>query len=347
MQRRKVYAPGAAVLLVALLAGCTGDSGSDDGGDGKSGDTAGATAAAEPGKYRTLPEACGTVDRSALDAMLPGLTDVEDPRQREKAYEGAATVTYDTDRRVGCRWKVGSADATHHLLVDFERVVSYDGAVSDDARAQEVYRTKLREAGIPEPPSDAESEPEESEGSEDSESSEGSAKPEKSGKGEGAEGSKGSEPGPGKSSGTAAKPQGGKTGKSGNSGKADKAGKVEVAGRGDDAGSGDATDATDAADGGGVGDGGLTDGAAGATPAGLEPRSLDDLGDEAFLDDVLTTAASAGRHRTVTVVFRTSNVVVTVEYDEQPARGTEVPDSKEMQDNARELAESLVDEFDG
>ncbi|WP_282797803.1 DUF3558 domain-containing protein [Streptomyces sp. CC224B] len=339
MQRRKVYAPGAAALLVALLAGCTGDPGSDDGGDGKSGDTAGATAAAEPGRYRTLPEACGTVDRSALDAMLPGIADVEDPGQREKAYEGAATVTYDTDRRVGCRWKVGSADATHHLLVDFERVVSYDGAVSDDARAQEVYRTKLREAGVPEP-SDAESESEKpepegsegTEGSEGSEGTEGSEGPEKS---QGPEtskekGSEGSEPGPGKSSGAAAKPQGGKAAKAG------------AAGRGDGAGSADDGDATGSAD---PTEG--ADGGAGATPAGLEPRSLDDLGDEAFLDDVLTTAASAGRHRTVTVVFRTSNVVVTVEYDEQPARRTEVPDSKEMQDNARELAENLVDEFDG
>ncbi|MEU2562864.1 DUF3558 domain-containing protein [Streptomyces longispororuber] len=324
MQRRKVYAPGAAALLVALLAGCTGDPGSDDGGDGKSGDTAGATAAAEPGRYRTLPEACGTVDRSALDAMLPGIADVEDPGQREKAYEGAATVTYDTDRRVGCRWKVGSADATHHLLVDFERVVSYDGAVSDDARAQEVYRTKLREAGVPEP-SDAESESEEPEpeGSEGSEKSQG---PETSKE----KGSEGSEPNPGKSSGAAAKPQGGKAAKAG------------AAGRGDGAGSADDGDATGSAD---PTEG--ADGGAGATPAGLEPRSLDDLGDEAFLDDVLTTAASAGRHRTVTVVFRTSNVVVTVEYDEQPARRTEVPDSKEMQDNARELAENLVDEFDG
>ena len=44
--------------------------------------------------------------------------------------------------------------------------------------------------------------------------------------------------------------------------------------------------------------------------------------------------------------IRTSNVIVTVSYDEQPARRTEVPDSKEMQDNARELAENLVDRFD-
>ena len=97
MQRRKVYVPGAAALLVALLAGCTGGSGHDDGGDGKSGDTGGSTTAAEPGRYRTLPEPCGAVDSSTLDAMLPGIEEIEDANQREKAYEGSPTVTYDTD----------------------------------------------------------------------------------------------------------------------------------------------------------------------------------------------------------------------------------------------------------
>ncbi|MEW2525444.1 DUF3558 domain-containing protein [Streptomyces sp. NPDC047071] len=318
MQRRKVYVPGAAVLLVALLAGCTGGSGHDDGGDGKSGDASGSTTAAEPGRYRTLPEPCGAVDNSTLDAMLPGIEEIEDADQREKAYGGSPTVTYDTDRRVGCRWKVESPDATHHLLVDFERVVSYDGAVSDDARAQEVYRTKLREADLPEPSasgseeespspsgsegSDESDEPEGTKGSKGSKDPEASEEPTGSGKPEGSAGTQ-----------VAARAQGGAA--------------AEV-GKGDGAEPGDTLDPE-------------------ATPEGLESRSLDDLGDEAFLADVLSTAASASRHRTVTVVFRTSNVVVTVEYDEQPARRTEVPDSKEMQDNARELAENLTDRFNG
>ncbi|QDQ12990.1 DUF3558 domain-containing protein [Streptomyces spectabilis] len=305
MQRRKVYVPGAAALLVALLAGCTGGSGHDDGSDGKSGDTGASTTAAEPGRYRTLPEPCGAVDSSTLDAMLPGIAEIEDTDQREKAYEGSPTVTYDTDRRVGCRWKVDSTDATHHLLVDFERVVSYDGTVSDDARAQQVYRTKLREADVPEPSapgSDEESGSPSPSGSDGSKDPEGSAKPKGSAGSDGAEGSQ-----------VAARPQGGTS--------------AEV-GKGDGAEPGDTAEAE-------------------VTPEGLESRTLDDLGDEAFLADVLTTAASASRHRTVTVVFRTSNVVVTVEYDEQPARRTEVPDSKEMQDNARELADDLADRFDG
>lgn len=308
MQRR-VYVPGTAALLVALLAGCTGSSGTGEGDDGKSGDSGSSTAAAEPGKYRTLPEPCGAVDGSTLDSMLPGIKDIEDAKQREKAYAGSPTVTYDTDRRVGCRWKTESADATHHLLVDFERVVSYDGTVSDDTRAQELYRTKLRDAGIAEPPSSGSDEgedTEEPEGSGGSDSPKG--KPDSSDKSDGSGGSPRAQGAPAAAHASVKK--------------------------GDDAAADDEPDGGSA----------VTDE---GTPAGYEPRTLDDLGDEAFLDDVLTTAASATRQRTVTVVFRTSNVIVTVEYDEQPARRTEVPDSKEMQDNARELAENLVDRFDG
>ncbi|MFI8926732.1 DUF3558 domain-containing protein [Streptomyces sp. NPDC053474] len=306
MQRRKVYVPGAAVLLVALLGGCTSGSGHDDDGDDKSGDTGASTTAAEPGRYRTLPEPCGAVDHSTLDAMLPGIAEIKDAGQREKAYGGSPTVTYDTDRRVGCRWKVESPDATHHLLVDFERVVSYDGAVSDDARAQEVYRTKLREADVPEPSaSGSEEESPSPSGSEGSDEPEGTQGPKKSKGSEKPQGSEGTQ--------VAARAQGGAA--------------AEV-------GMGDGTEPGDTPD-------------PEATPEGLESRTLDDLGDEAFLADVLSTASSASRHRTVTVVFRTSNVVVTVEYDEQPARRTEVPDSKEMQDNARELAENLTDRFNG
>lgn len=76
--------------------------------------------------------------------------------------------------------------------------------------------------------------------------------------------------------------------------------------------------------------------------ADLQPRALEGLADEAFLNDQLTASASTGGHRTVTVVFRTSNVIVTVEYEQQPGTSTEVPDSKEMQDRARELARKLA-----
>ncbi|WP_149182361.1 DUF3558 domain-containing protein [Streptomyces sp. TRM49041] len=83
-----------------------------------------------------------------------------------------------------------------------------------------------------------------------------------------------------------------------------------------------------------------------APPQGLEPRLLTDLGDAAFLDDVLAPAGSAAQQRTVSVVFRTSNVIVTVRYGAQPMRVGEVPDSEELQERARQLARRLADRFD-
>ena len=120
--QRKAYVPGVAALLAALLAGCTGSSGGDGTTDNANpGDAGTASAVAQPGKYRTLPEACGAVGQSTLDALLPGIQQIPDEDQRAKAYEGEATLTYDTDRKVGCRWKVEATDATEYLSVDFER----------------------------------------------------------------------------------------------------------------------------------------------------------------------------------------------------------------------------------
>ncbi|MCH0541382.1 DUF3558 domain-containing protein [Streptomyces sp. MUM 203J] len=83
-----------------------------------------------------------------------------------------------------------------------------------------------------------------------------------------------------------------------------------------------------------------------ATPDELRPRALDGLGDVAFLNDVLAASGAAAQQRTVSVVFRTSNVLVTVRYTAQAARVGEVPDSKELQDKARKLARRLADRFD-
>ncbi|MFF1377126.1 DUF3558 domain-containing protein [Streptomyces sp. NPDC058308] len=319
MQRKaKACVPGVAALLAAILTGCSGGSGlGDESGDAKPGDSGSSTAVAQPGKYRTLPEPCGEVDHGTLDAMLPGIVEMEDTEQREKAYEGTPAVTYDTDRRVGCNWKIESSGASHHLLVDFERVVSYDSTVSDDARAAEAYATKLREAGLQRPAGTAS----EGEGGEDSEDGGEDAGAESAG-GSPGESGKADDPGSGD------KAQGGKKGTS-----EDDKGRSE----GKNGGSGEKKAAGGAQD----------DGAQPTTPPpGLEPRTLPDLGDEAFLDDALTTSASASRHRTVTVVFRTSNVIVTIEYDEQPGRRTDVPDSREMQDKAQDLADRLAGEFD-
>lgn len=63
-------------------------------------------------------------------------------------FRGAASVTYDTDRKVGCSWKSDAPNATRSLSIDFERVVSYDPAVSDDDRADTVYAKKEKAAGL-------------------------------------------------------------------------------------------------------------------------------------------------------------------------------------------------------
>ncbi|MDQ1017256.1 DUF3558 domain-containing protein [Streptomyces afghaniensis] len=263
--QRKAYASGIAALLAALLAGCTG--GSADGGpadDSNPGDTGTASAAAEPGRYRTLPEPCGAVSEGSLDELLPGIRQITDEEQREKAYEGEATVTYDTDRKVGCQWKVDAPQATDHLLVDFERVVSYDNAVSDDSQAEQLFAEKEAAAHLPEPTATESAPP----------GSTPSGSPSPSGT---------SSPSPSASA------------------------------------------------------------SASATPTDLQPRVLEDVGDEAFLDDELSSSGSTAKQRTVTVAFRTSNVIVTIEYAEQPATVGVVPDSKEMQDRALKLASQLAD----
>ncbi|NJA57610.1 hypothetical protein [Streptomyces sp. NEAU-H3] len=89
-----------------------------------------------------------------------------------------------------------------------------------------------------------------------------------------------------------------------------------------------------------------TSGDTGATPTELLPRTLSGLGNDAFLNDTLGTASAGGSHRTVTVVFRTSNVVVSVVYQQQPGGADEVPDSKEMQDKARKLADRIAGSFE-
>ncbi|MER6014172.1 DUF3558 domain-containing protein [Streptomyces bluensis] len=305
----KAYVPGVAVLLTALLAGCTGsdESGSSD--DNRPGTTSTAAPAAPPGRYRTLPEPCGAVSHGSLDALLPGIKQLRDEEQRETAYGGEATQTFDTDRRVGCRWKVESTVATDHLFVDFERVVSYDSAVSDDDKAAEVYAAKLAAADLPEP-SAAESD---SGGSGDSgDSKTDSEKDGKKADGEDGGADEAGASGEPKPSESATEPA------SNSSGSSDSV---------DSPGSSDSVDSSPSASG---------------TPAALQPRTLDDLSNEGFLNDVLSTA----RQRTVTVVFRTSNVIVTIEYAEQPTSAAQVPDSKEMQDRARNLAARLAESFD-
>ncbi|WP_306325328.1 DUF3558 domain-containing protein [Streptomyces venezuelae] len=79
---------------------------------------------------------------------------------------------------------------------------------------------------------------------------------------------------------------------------------------------------------------------------GLEPRVLDGLGDIAYLDDVLSKPGGSGKQRAVRVVFRTSNVIVTVSYQEQTTGSAEAPDSMELQEKARNLARLLAERLE-
>ncbi|MFF9587431.1 DUF3558 domain-containing protein [Streptomyces achromogenes] len=292
--QRKAYATGTAALLAALLAGCTsgsGDTGPTD--DANPGDTGRATVAAQPGKYRTLPEPCGAVGHDALDTMLPGIQRITDPVQRDRAYQGEAELTYDTDRKVGCRWKVDSADVTDRLSVDFERVVSYDNTVSDDDQAQRLFQEKQAAADLPAP-------------------SGATAPPTAPTPTASAKGSPSGSATPSAKDPSAANPSADSPSSSASSDSASSS----------PSGSADAS-------------------------AELQPRTLSDLGDEAYLDDQLNTSGPTAEQRTVTVVFRTSNVVVTLQYEEQPTATGTVPDSKEMQDRARDLAARLDDALGG
>ncbi|GAA1357485.1 DUF3558 domain-containing protein [Streptomyces beijiangensis] len=261
MQRR-AFVPAAA-LLSALVAGCSGSSGTNSSAtDSKPGGT---LPAAAPGKYRTLPEACGAADRGALKRMFPGVAKLPKDQQ-EKVYAGSAVVTYDTDRRVGCHWKADAADASHQLSVDFERVVSYDTSVSDEDRAKQVYGEKESAADLPPALSTTPSP---------------TATPTPTA------------PVTGSTAATSPPPSG------------------PAAGDTDD----------------------------------LQPRTLGGLGNAAFLDDLLARAGATGKARTITVVFRTANVIVTVEYSEQPTEAAVVPDSKELQDRTQAMARKLAEQF--
>ncbi|MFC5675078.1 DUF3558 domain-containing protein [Streptomyces incanus] len=307
MQRR-AYVPGVAALLAALLAGCTGSS--DDGSqanDSGPGSASAASQAAQPGRYATLPEPCGAVGTRTLDELLPGIRELTDEAQRKKAYVGQATLTYDTDRKVGCSWKVESADATNRLVIDLERVVSYDNSVSDDSQAEELFATKRTAADLPEPTATAS-------GSADTDDDAG-----KDG------GSPSTDPDA--SSSPSARPSG-SSAPSGSS-RADAAAVTKPSGSGSPS-EGESSPASPSAP--------LTD---------LQPRLLDEFGDEAFIDDELSSSGSTVKQRSVTVAFRTSNVIVTIEYAEQPATVGTVPDSREMQDRARKLASLLADSLGG
>ncbi|MFK0258023.1 DUF3558 domain-containing protein [Streptomyces sp. NPDC090445] len=313
MQRKAVrrVLPGIAMLTalvagVAGLTGCTSGKSGGDTADAKAGNNSPAPAPA--GKYRSLPAPCKAADGKRLKAMLPAAATLTED-QRTQLYAGTADASYDADRHVGCRWTAQTPEETRLLAVRFERVVSYDRATSsDDDKAKQVYVRRLTDAHLPFP---------------------GPVTP-----------TGGAAPGgppptgaaPGGPPPTGAAPSG-------------PAPAASPPPSGAPAATPPAATPPAPAASGAPSPGGST----GATPTPapeLGSRVLEGLGTEAFIEDKLSPAgASAVQARTVRIVFRTANVIVTVEYSVQPALPGTIPSSPETQDKARQLAAALVERF--
>jgi hypothetical protein len=72
----------------------------------------------------------------------------------------------------------------------------------------------------------------------------------------------------------------------------------------------------------------------------LLPRRLTDVGNAAFINDVLKPHSQPPR-RDVTLVFRTANVLVTVTYAVSSPRGGTPPDSADLQKGAQQVADQI------
>ncbi len=308
--------PGLAVLA-ALAAGCSAGAGADGTGtDPKPGETPVTQAA--PGKYSVLPEPCSSVGSRRLKSMLPSMSSLTS-EQREELYAGTADVSYDGDRRVGCRWKAEAEDATRLLSVGYERVVAYDPSTSDDDKAQEVYVRQLQAAHLtlPTPTTAATA---------SATASAPTSVTAPTAKASGAPGAAGT---PATSAGTASgKPPG--TGQAAGTAP----GTSAAPGKGSPSGTPSAPTSTGPGTGEDEGDDEF-----------LGSRVLEDLGDEAFLEDRLNPAGPTSQARTVRIVFRSSNVIVTLEYAVQPILPGAVPDAKQTQQRALQLASQLADEL--
>lgn len=286
------------VTLVALgvLSACSpGGSSGGSASDSRSAQAGRATSSPlPPGKYRTLPQPCTAVDADTLKSLVPDAKD----------YAGHEALTYDTDRRVGCAWQGRTPHGVaSSLVIDMERVVSYDPDISDEAQAEADFDQRATAASISLVPPSSTTPATPTTGSTGSGSGTGS--------------------GPGSAAGTSSGTSSGTRSGSG-SGTSTGAGGRKGADSGGHAGTSAGT---------GTSAGANTD------PA-YQPRLLTGLGDTAFINDVLKTASS-GPRRNVTVVFRTANVVVSVTYSVAEPAGSEPAKSADLQKYAQQVASQL------
>jgi hypothetical protein len=159
-RRRRRTAPRRALLLACaaavpalLLAGCSsGGSGSQTGGtssDGKggTGDTsksasAGATQttapALAPAKFATLPDACGSVGKDTVAALVP----------KVKAAAGKPTAGDDDHARSGCSWTGNGTDGYQYrwLAVTLQRFDSTPTSSAED-QAKERFTDQVASLG--------------------------------------------------------------------------------------------------------------------------------------------------------------------------------------------------------
>lgn len=296
--RRLPLVAGAVLTAVAVatLGACTG-SGPSDGADGdaKTGPVAGGSvSSAPPGKYRTLPQPCTAVDADSLKKLVPGMQD----------YSGSESLTYDTDRLVGCSWKAKTADGTSRsLTLSLVRVVSYDPSVSDEAQASSDFDKKAQAASIPSTP-------------------------------------------PGGSPTTTSPTSSSTTPSNATSNSGPNGSESTSAGNaaGDNAPSGSGTPSSSDSSNNAIGSKGA-DGANAGSPD-LAPRLLSGVGNTAFINDVAKKPGK-GASRTVTLVFRTANVLATVTYTQSSITDAQSPKSADLQKGAEKVASDLQHKVEG
>lgn len=143
--RRALIAACAAAATALLLTGCSSGGGSDSGkdpstsgssaGDGSDGGKGTAPAAA---KFRTLPDACGSVPAATVSALVP----------KAKAAAGKPAKSDDTSVRGGCSWTGNGKDGYQYrwLSVTFQRFTPAAGASAED-QAKERFADQAAQLG--------------------------------------------------------------------------------------------------------------------------------------------------------------------------------------------------------